>query len=179
MRKLGSLMFFVFLFWAGSGSAQPAYSTWSSNFSCPVNITQTVEDLSENIKFNTFKESFSGEIRLFLGEEGPIQNENGNYIEVLDEEAHLLFAFGQLTGIKTDIKKSKTDRILMIATGHYFPEPAEPEERGIAYLNVTGTLKKTASGEGTSIGVSCELGGGFSSRYVFDCRFRATLRQAK
>lgn len=180
MRKFVWLMLVGFVFSAGYGNAQPAYTIWSGTFSCPVKFTQTVEDLSGNTRFKSFTESFQGEIRLFLGEEGPVQNEKGNFLEVLDDEANLLFAFDRLTGIRTDIKKSKTDRVLMIATGDYYPDPEDhPGEVGIAYLNVNGILKKSTSGEVTSIGVTFELGGGFYPLYIFGCNFRTTLRETK
>lgn len=175
MKKTANLIILVSLFSVGYGNAHAAYLVFSSPFSCSVKFTQTMESPS-GTKFMTHTENFIGMLLLFVGKAGPVRNENGNFIEVYDDEGKLRVGFDQLTGIMTNNINSKTDRVQMIGTGVFFP-PDLSEETGIAYLNVKGTVKKSSSGDVMSIGISGELGGGFDLLYIFSCRFGTTLKK--
>jgi len=177
MKKFGSLMFFLFLLSAGYVNAQPLYTVWSGSVSCPVKITETYDDPSGNTKFKTHTESFTGELRVFMGEEVPVQNEAGHFLELLDEEDNLVYGVNQIATIRTKVKKSKTDRVLLIGIGDFSPEP---DQEGIAYVDAIGTLKKNTSGETTSISLKGQIagGGGGDFPFIFSCNFRTILTKA-
>jgi hypothetical protein len=178
MKKVGSFIFFLFLLLATYVNAQPSYTVWSGTVSCPLKITETYDDPSGNTKFKTHTESFTGELRFFIGEEGPVPNEAGHYLELLDEGKNLIYSVNQIAAIRTKVKKSKTDQVLLIGIGDFFFP--EPDQEGIAYVDATGTLKKDTSGEMTSISLKGQIAGGAGGDFpfIFSCNFRTILTKA-
>ena len=111
---------------------------------------------------------------MYIGENGPTQNQEGYYLKFIDSGGTRL-GITSLVIIRTDVTKSKSDKVLAVGIGSFFDQdPSTPV--GLVYLDASGTLTKDKTGQVTSISLTMKLGGGADDN-VWNCSPKVTLKK--
>lgn len=154
-------------------------STWTGNVSIPWKITIESRDANGEGKFRNLSSSFTGTIDMCIGEDGPQPNSEGCYIKLSGNDGSTI-CIKEMVSISTDIKKSKTDQVLLIGTGTMTIMMEGTPLTGIAYVDSKGTLKKVGE-EISSITLSGKIGGGGGvgtvQGFVLSGNVKATLTE--
>ena len=150
------------------------YDQWKGTTSFPIRITSTVESSSGDITFQNLQDQFTGAMEIYIDEDGFLIDVNDCYLKLSGDDGTDL-CIKQLASVSTDVKKSRSDQILLIGTGDITLSTGDPEVKGIVYLDAKGTLKKDSFGEATSISLSGKVGIGFDLDFIYSGSFRMTL----
>lgn len=176
MKKLALAVAVCFVAMVGHVHAQTI--TWSGPVSFSLKIT-FADDIDEEIKLESQTLSFSGTMELYVGEDGPVKDDDDCYLRLIGsvEGAPSLFCIKDLALVASDTAKSKSEKFYLVGTGTFstFIEGAGAVT-GISYAEAKGTLKEDkATDDPTSVSVSGKLGGGFQDGFVFSASFKSTL----
>jgi hypothetical protein len=80
-------------------------------------------------------------MEIYIDENGFLIDVNDCYLKLSGDDGTDL-CIKQLASVSTDVKKSRSDQILLIGTGDTTLSTGDPEIKGIVYLDGKGTLKK-------------------------------------
>jgi len=156
----------------GSSQANAQFETWSGTCSFTVKITN--EDGPDgNKKFVTKSGTESGTVEMYIGSDGPTKSSEGYYLKFIASDGTII-GITEMVGIRTQVTKSKSDKLLGIGIGPHFNQ-GSPDPTGLAYLDASGTIKKDKTGHDTSISLTMKLAGGTDDGYVWNCSPKVTL----
>ncbi len=157
MKKLFPFILLPILLLIGYANAQTvqvvapfATSVYAGMVSFPVKVTSVYEDASGNMKFRTSTETFTAAVKLYIGE-GGMRTE----LEFLSDDGMTTIRIKEVAFLKTGVKKSKTDQLLILGTGDFTTITEGKTYPGIACLDGKGILRKDTFGEVIYTGIPC------------------------
>jgi len=153
------LLMFSFVFVLAGYANADTVTMWSGDILFVVKTVNENEDSSGNIKFKTQSQRFEGKIQMLTGENGPVANAAGNYIEILDNTGNIVIGVKEIAVIATDITKSRSNQFSIVGTGDFTEPGSSPAIKGIAYADLHGTVKEDSTGNPTSIIISGKIAG--------------------
>ena len=177
MRKCMLLMF-VFVFVLAGYANADTVTVWTGDVSFVVKTTSTYEDSSGNIKFKTESQRSGGKIQTFIGENGPVANAAGNYIEILDNTGNVVIGVKEIAIIATDVTTSRSNKFSAVGTGDFTEPGSSPTITGIAYVDLRGTIKEDSAGNPISMIVSGKIAGGVNTaqdNFVFSANLNSKM----
>ncbi len=177
MKKFMLLIFFFVFVLAGYANADTV-TMWSGDVSFVVKTTSVNVDSSGNIKFKTQSQHFDGKIQMLVGENGPVPNAAGNFIELVDNTGNVVIAIKEIAIIATDVKKSRSNNLSLVGTGVFTEPGSSPAITGIAYADFRGTIKEDSTGNAVSTRISGKIGGGANSaqdNFVFSANLNSKM----
>jgi len=152
---------------------------WAGNVSIPLKMTIESREDNGDSKFRNSSSSFTGTIEMYFGEDGPQPNSEGCYIKFLGGDGSSI-CIKEIIAITTDIKKSKTDQLLLVGTGTMTIMMEGTPLTGIAYFDSKGTLKKIGE-DISATTLSGKIGGGggegTGQAFVLSGNVKATLTE--
>jgi len=154
-------------------SSSPA-TVWIGTTSFSIKATSVETDSSGRQKFVTSNEPFTGTIRLSLGADGVIIEDEGCYIKLLGTDGTNI-CIEDIAAISTESIKSRSETALIIGPGSFKSTIDGNPVEGIAYIDAKATLKEDSSNNLLSISLSGKIAGGVNSEFVFSGNFRVTL----
>jgi hypothetical protein len=154
-------------------------STWAGNVSIPLKMTIESREDNGDSKFRNLSSNFTGTVEMYIGEDGPQPNAEGCYVKFSGNDGSRI-CIEQIIAMTTDIKKSKTDQLLLIGTGAMTMMMEGTPRTGIAYLDSKGTLKKVGE-DISATTLSGKIGGGggvgTGEAFVLSGNVKATLTE--
>jgi hypothetical protein len=166
--------------------SQAVPGAWAQydTYAGPVKFTVTNKDLNDKGKFVTKTSKVIGTFYLYVGPEGPVANERGNFAEFIDALG-IRVAVKQLLLPKTSVASSKTDSLRGMGVGLFFdnddngvllPDP------GPMYVDISaGTVVKDApgpTGAVKKINLTMKMAGGTNNNGVWSGSPHVTLTLA-
>ncbi len=172
------LMAACLLLVAALGSSQANalvdYDTWSGT--CSFTVKSTMEDGPPgNKKFVTQSKTKSGMVEMYIGVNGPTPNQEGYYMKFIESGVTTRIGIDDMETIRTEVTKSKSDKVLAIGVGSFFDDSLNPV--GLVYLDASGTLKKDNTGQPISLSLTMKLGGTVEGS-VWNCAPKVTLTKS-
>ncbi len=153
-------------------------TVWSGDVSFVIKTTSEYQDSSGNTKFKTQSQRFKGKIQTFIGENGPVANALGDYMEILDNAGSVVIGVKEIASIATDVKKSRSNNLSLVGTGNFTEPGSSPAITGIAYVDVHGTVKEDSTGNPVSMIVSGKIAGGVNTtqdNFVFSANLNSKM----
>ena len=138
----------------------------------PTKNTYTVNTQGD-VKFQNSSYDLSGDLEVYLNEEGLVADDEGCYMKFTGDDGSSL-CINQIGSVSTDVQKKNTDQLLLVGTGKMTIPIGGISRTGIVYLDIKGTLKKNPSGETESASISGKIGGA-GLDFVSSGSFRMTL----
>ena len=119
-----------------------------------------------------------GKIQTFIGENDPVANAAGNYIEILDNTGNVVIGVKEIAVIATDVVKSRSKQFSIVGTGDFTEPESSPAIKGIAYADLHGTVKEDSAGNPISMIVSGKIAGGVNTdqdNFVFSANPKSKM----
>ncbi len=155
----------------GSSQANAQFETWSGTSSGTLKSTRVNHSTPGNENFVTQSETKSGKVEMYIGPDGPTTNLEGYYLKFIGDDGTII-GFTDAVVIKTQVTKSKSDKVLAVGVGSlFYPGSAT----GLVFLDASGTVTKNKTGQITAINLTMNLGGGDDPDDVWHCSFKVTL----
>jgi hypothetical protein len=156
------------------GALAQEFQTWSGPLTVQVKATELIEG-----KFITKSNSVPGRFELYKGEDGPIRNDEGNYVKFISDDLSATISIKQLVLIYTELN-AKSGKILAVGVGEFFDSNAPGSHDGIAYLDFSGTwtaatYKGTTLKKPENISLVIKMGGGIDGDVTFSANPKVTL----
>jgi hypothetical protein len=92
----------------------------------------------------------------YVGENGPVKNQNGDYMEFVTNTHGLRVAIKSLAIIKSEVPNAKSDTIMAVGVGEFYSEAGA----GPVYLDLSKGTLIPGGGSPTSISMTMKMGGG-------------------
>ena len=159
----------------GSSQANAQYDTWSGTCSFTVKITAVDDNPPGSQKLVTQSEAKSGTMEMYIGPNGPTPDPEGYYLRFIKSGVTVI-GITEMVAIRADLTKSKSDKFLVLGVGSFY-DPGPPIINGLVYLDASGTIKKDATGQPTSISLTMKFAGG-AGDFVWNCAPKVTLTKS-
>ncbi len=152
----------------------PPAATWSGAVSFSNKVTSLSGTESEDRKFQSSTSTLTGTVEVYIRGNAWAANGEGCYMKFTGDDGST-FCIKQIASLATDVAKNKTDQFLLTGTGEITLPIGGTPQSGIIYLDAKGTLKKSGTGEVTSVSLSGKIGGGSDGLFIMGASLKATL----